>query len=166
MIKEEFIECLKEILKDVESLPAGAEVRPMFMKDEAKAHEEKQYNNRPQYEIDHERGIVYKTTGDFKYKEQIEDILNEFDFKLASQILELIDIERTEEELKKLARELLENAIDHNRSACGGLCATNVSGLLTLYVDICEWEACVEQDTITTTGDLDILRDNCNGECE
>lgn len=166
MVKEEFIECLKEILKDVESLPAGAEVKPMFDGNSVLNQKEKKYNNRPQYEIDHDAGVVYKTTGDFKYKEQIADILREFDWKLASQILRLIDIKRSEEELKKLAVELLENAIEHNRSSCGGLCATNVSGLLSLFVDICEWEACVKQDTITTTGNLDILRDNCNGEIE
>lgn len=124
------------------------------------------FENIPQYEIDHERNVVYKTTGDFKYEEQIEDIMREFDWSLSVEIMRLIDIERTEEEMRKIGRGLLENAVTKGRSACGGLCAVNISGILSLHCDVCEWEACIEQDVITTTCDLDILRDNCDKELE
>ena len=81
--------------------------------------------------------------GDFNYKKQIKDILENFDFEHVRKSMISLDWKYWTsdfkeyfpdiQELKKTAKECLEHAIKCNFSETGGFLATNCSGVLNLY---------------------------------
>ncbi len=103
------------------------------------------------------RNKVYSASGDFKYKEQIEEILKNFDFKKVKKVMKVMKFKYkdklTKENLKKTARMCLETASKNDYCSCGRFEAINNGGLLSLryYID--------KQDI-----DADYLKDFLGGE--
>lgn len=82
--------------------------------------------------------------GDFNYKKQIKDILENFDFEHVRKSMVALDWKwvtsdlKTEyfpdiQELKVTAKLCLEHAIESTFSETGGFLAANCSGVLNLY---------------------------------
>lgn len=95
-------------------------------------------------EVSVENNSMLVLEGDFNYEQQIQNILEYFDFERVhetmvklnwtwvSSDLKLEYIPEIEE-LKEHAKERLENAIKYKWSESGGFIATNTSGVLNLY---------------------------------
>lgn len=100
---------------------------------------------------------VYSVNGDFKYKEQIEEILENFDFKKVKKVMKTMGFEYkdkiTKENLKKNARMCLETAVKNDYCSCGRFEAFNIGGLLSLRFYIDMWDI-----------DADYLEDYLDGE--
>lgn len=82
--------------------------------------------------------------GDFNYKKQIEDILENFDFEHVRESMVALDWKWVTsnlkfeyipdiQELKETAKHCLEGAIKSTFSETGGFLAVNSSGVLNLY---------------------------------
>ncbi len=89
------------------------------------------------------KGILYIHSGDFKYKEQIDDIIESYDFDLAEKIARVFYEEKKsplaenlslKEILKRSAVSALErvSSYDIDTCSCGLMTAYNNSGILTL----------------------------------
>lgn len=101
-------------------------------------------SNNKDIEVSVENNSMLVLEGDFNYEQQIQDILEYFDFERVhetmiklnwtwvSSDLKLEYIPEIEE-LKEHAKERLENAIKYKWSESGGFVATNTSGVLNLY---------------------------------
>ena len=102
----------------------------------------------------------YVLEGNFNYKQQIKDILDEFDFEHVHDVMVALDWKYSTsdfkeyipdiQELKKTAKECLEHAIKCNFSETGGFLATHEFGVLNLYF--------VLEETIFDTSDLKNVR--------
>ena len=81
--------------------------------------------------------------GNFNYKQQINDILEEFDFERVEKSMKVLHWKYCTsdfkeyfpniQELKKTAKECLERAVKFQSSENGGFLATNSGGVLNLY---------------------------------
>lgn len=86
---------------------------------------------------------LYVLEGDFDYETQIENILESFDFKRVKKAMKVLNWKYCTsdfkeyipdiQDLKKTAKECLENAIKCNFSETGGFLATHEFGVLNLY---------------------------------
>lgn len=102
----------------------------------------------------------YVLEGDFDYETQIENILETFDFERVEKTMKALNWKYSTSdfkeyfpnirELKKTAKECLENAIKCNFSETGGFLATHEFGVLNLYF--------VLEDTLFDTSDLKNVR--------
>ena len=102
----------------------------------------------------------YVLEGNFNYKQQIKDILDEFDFEHVHDVMVALDWKYSTsdfkeyipdiQELKKTAKECLEHAIKCNFSETGGFLATHEFGVLNLYF--------VLEETLFDTSDLKNVR--------
>ena len=97
-------------------------------------------------EYDHSNGSakLLVLEGNFNYKQQIKDILEDFDFKHVHDAMVALDWRYTDfhenksyipdiQELKKTAKECLEHAVKCQFSETGGFLATHSGGVLNLY---------------------------------
>ena len=97
-------------------------------------------------EYDHSNGSskLLVLEGNFNYKQQIKDILEEFDFEHVHDSMVALDWRYTDfhenksyipdiQELKKIAKECLEHAVICQFSETGGFLATHSGGVLNLY---------------------------------
>ena len=81
--------------------------------------------------------------GNFNYKQQINDILEEFNFERVEKAMKVLHWKYSTsdfkeyipdiQDLKKTAQRCLEHAIKCNFSENGGFLATNFGGVLNLY---------------------------------
>lgn len=99
-------------------------------------------NKEIEIEIENDKMLVL--TGNFDYENQIQNILEDFDFENVHETMTKLkwtwvssDLKYEHipeiEELKKHAKERLEKAIEYKWSESGGFIATNTSGVLNLY---------------------------------
>ena len=86
---------------------------------------------------------LFVLEGNFNYKQQIKDILEEFDFERVEKAMKVLHWKYSTsdfkeyipdiQELKKTAKECLERAVKFQSSENGGFLATNSGGVLNLY---------------------------------
>ena len=164
-------ELREKIKKDVESRTNSLQEKkttlpkvPDFLKQPAVPNVERQYSVY--------KDKLYRYSGDFKYDDQIEEILEEIDFELIAKMarIKYRDLESPKanyEEgelaliLKNDAEELLRELVKDNcgRVSCGLFTAYNDGGVLSLEFTPEGWEAsteplCFEEDAL----DLNTLK--------
>ncbi len=114
---------------------------------------------------------LYKYTGDFKYKDQIEEIMEELDWNLIAKMarIKYIDLESPKgnylEEnliliLKGDAKAILEELVENNcgRVSCGLFTAHNDGGCLSLDFTPEGWEGSDSSEVRTECTDLDRVK--------
>ena len=97
-----------------------------------------------EYDHSNESSKLLVLEGNFNYKEQIKNILEEFDFKHVHDSMVALDWHYTDyhknksyipdiQELKNTAQFCLEHAIKYQLSETGGFLAVHSGGVLNLY---------------------------------
>ena len=97
-----------------------------------------------EYDHSNESSKLLVLEGNFQYKQQIKDILEEFDFEHVHDSMVALDWHYTDylenksyipdiQELKKTAKECLEHAVKCQFSETGGFLAVHSGGVLNLY---------------------------------
>lgn len=109
-----------------------------------------------EYDHSNESSKLLVLEGNFNYKQQIKNILEEFDFGRVQKAMKALNWKYWTsdfkeyipdiQELKKTAKECLEHAIKRNFSESGGFLATHEFGVLNLYF--------VLEETLFDTSDL------------
>lgn len=89
------------------------------------------------------------------YEEQIEEIMDWFDFGCVAKVMKVLEWEwhgydgvPTEPEIRKYARGQLRYVVERNvrYSACGGFVARNEDGLLSLAFEVESWQVEPQED--------------------
>ena len=110
-----------------------------------------------EYDHSNESSKLLVLEGNFNYKQQIKDILEEFDFEHVHDVMVALDWHYTDylenkshipdiRELKNTAKECLKHAVKHQSSETGGFLAVHSGGVLNLYF--------VLEETLFGTSDL------------
>lgn len=97
-----------------------------------------------EYDNSNESSKLLVLEGNFNYKQQIKDILDEFDFKHVHDSMVALDWHYTDyhenksyipdiQELKNTAQHCLEHAVKCQFSETGGFLAVHSGGVLNLY---------------------------------
>ena len=97
-----------------------------------------------EYDHSNESSKLLVLEGNFQYKQQIKDILEEFDFEHVHDSMVALDWHYTDylenksyipdiQELTKTAKECLEHAVKCQFSETGGFLAVHSGGVLNLY---------------------------------
>ena len=97
-----------------------------------------------EYDHSNESSKLLVLEGNFNYKEQIKNILEEFDFKHVHDSMVALDWRYTDyhknksyipdiQELKNTAQHCLEHAVKYQLSETGGFLAVHSGGVLNLY---------------------------------
>ena len=97
-----------------------------------------------EYDYSNESSKLLVLEGNFNYKEQIKNILEEFDFKHVHDSMVALDWHYTDyhenksyipdiQELKNTAQFCLERAVKYQFSETGGFLAVHSGGVLNLY---------------------------------
>lgn len=123
------------------------------------------------YYVSAKDDMIYKIEGDFNYQAQIDDIMNNFDFKCVKKVLKFLDIHwrnapktPNKEEIKEQALKLLHMVIneDNEYAACGCLIARKSFGHLSLTFEPTSWSAIdanIDADVVATKAKLSKLKD-------
>lgn len=109
-----------------------------------------------EYDHSNESSKLLVLEGNFNYKEQIKNILEEFDFERVKKAMKALNWKYWTsdfkeyipdiQELKNTAQRCLEHAIKHQLSETGGFLAVHSGGVLNLYFVI--------EDTMFEASDL------------
>ena len=97
-----------------------------------------------EYDHSNESSKLLLLEGNFNYKQQIKNILEEFDFKRVHDAMVALDWHYTDyhenksyipdiQELKNTAQHCLEKAVKYQLSETGGFLAVHSGGVLNLY---------------------------------